>query len=170
MKSLPCILLLTASTAFAQGKTDYTLNGGQVHFRVPPTWTAIMEKTEGNPQAVAFQVPDEAAQGSDDTASVTVKTRQLKGSAEFAGFVQDELEHSKSQAGYEKDTSNKDTSVNQYFVARSKTRYLVRDNYYLTGNIAVEVRCQRPLLDKTPAAWNTQFDGACNGVVASLKQ
>ncbi|GAA0715423.1 hypothetical protein [Dokdonella soli] len=170
MKLIPCLLVLIATNALAQGKTDYTLNNGQVHFHVPPSWTAIMEKSDGNPQAVAFQVPDATAQGSDDAANVTVKTRKLKGSAEFASVVQEELEHSKAQSGYEKDASNKDTSVHQYFVVRGKTKYLVRDSFYLTNDIAVEVRCQRPLLAATPAAWNKEFDGSCDNVVASLKQ
>lgn len=169
MKLSCCLLLLLASGALAQSRTDYALNDGQVHFRVPPGWNAVMEKTEGDPQAVAFQVPDETAQGSEDSATVVVKTRRLKAAAAFAGFVQDEHARAESQGGYEKDASNKNASVHQYFVQRGQTRYLVRDGYYLTGEIAVEVRCQRPLIDKTPAAWNAQFDAACDGVVASLK-
>ena len=170
MKVLAGVMLLFAANAFAQGKTDYALNDGQVKFHVPPGWTAIMEKADGNPQAVAFQVPDPTAQGGDNSANVTVKTRLLKGSAEFAGVVQDEFERSKSQPGYENDASNKDASVRQYFVQRAQTRYLVRDHYFLTGNIAVEIRCTRPLLEKTPASWNGEFDRACDGVLASLKK
>jgi hypothetical protein len=160
---------LTAATAHAQAKTDYSLNGDQVRFHVPANWTAIMEKSDGNPQAVAFQVPDASAQGSEDTASVTVKTRQLKDASQFAATVQDEFERSKAQGGYETDPANKDTSVHQYFVVRSKTRYLVRDTFQLSGNIAIEVRCQRPLLAATPASWTAEFDNACGAVVASLK-
>ena len=175
MKPIPCLLAVLAAgllstAALAQGRTDFALNDGQVRFRVPAEWSAIMEKTEGNPQAVAFQVPDPSAQGSGDAADVTVKTRQLKSPAEFAGAVDEQLERAKGQGGYEKDVANKDTSVHQYFVVRGKTRYLVRDSFFLTGTIAVEVRCQRPLLAATPAAWNAQFDSACDGVVASLKQ
>jgi hypothetical protein len=171
MKSSAALLLAFVSTlVFAQAKTDYTLNGDQVRFRVPPEWTAIMEKADGDPQAVIFQVPDPATQGTEDTASVTVKTRSLKTSADFAGFMQDEFERSKGQAGYENDAANKDASIHRYYVTRAKTRYLVSDNYHLAGNVAVEVRCQRPLLDATPAEWNDGFDAACKGVVASLKR
>jgi hypothetical protein len=172
VKPTPLFILLaslTASAAFAQGKTDYSLNGDQVRFHVPASWTAIMEKAEGNPQAVAFQVPDPSAQGSEDSANVTVKTRQLKDPSEFTATVQDEFERSKAQGGYETDSSNKDSSAHQYFVVRGKTRYLVRDSFQLTGTIAVEVRCQRPLLATTPATWNSEFDAACASVVASLK-
>lgn len=170
MKLIVCLLALAATAASAQGRTDYALNDGQVHFRVPPTWTAIMEKAEGNPQAVAFQVPDPSAQGSGDAADVTVKTRQLKAPTDFADFVQDEFDRAKAHEGYENDTTNKDTSVHRYFVLRGKTKYLVRDSFELSGGVAVQVRCRRPLLATTPAEWNTEFDRACAGVAASLKQ
>ena len=168
-RTLILLAAFAAPSAFAQSTTDYSLNDGQVHFRVPPGWSAIMEKRDGSPQAIAFQVPDAAAQGSEDSATVTVKTRKLNGSAAFPSVVQEELERSKAQTGYEKDAANKDAAVHQYFVTRGKTRYLVRDSFYLTGNVAAEVRCQRPLLAATTAAWNTEFDRACDGVVASLK-
>jgi len=158
-----------ASVAHAQAKTDYALNGDQVRFHVPADWTAIMEKADGNPQAVAFQVPDASAQGSEDAANVTVKTRELKDPSGFAATVQEEFERSKAQGGYENDPSNKDPAIHQYFVVRGKTKYLVRDSFQLNGSIAVEVRCQRPLLATTPAAWNAEFDKACGAVVASLK-
>jgi hypothetical protein len=45
----------------------------------------------------------------------------------------------------------------------------VRDTFQLSGNIAIEVRCQRPLLASTPASWTAEFDNACGAVVASLK-
>ncbi len=176
MKLIPCLLTLFAiafaSDAFAQDKTDYTLNDGQVHFRVPAGWNAIMEKTNGNPQVVAFQVPDAAAQGSEDSASVTVKTRQLKGTDSFTAVVQEEFEHAKSQGGYAIDAAGSDTSAHQYSVVRGKTKYFVRDSFILSSSASVvaQVRCQRPLLEKTPAAWVTQFDSACASVVASLKQ
>ena len=58
MKPVALTLAFASSLAFAQAKTDYTLNGGSVHFHVPGDWTAIMEKSDGDPQAVIFQVPD----------------------------------------------------------------------------------------------------------------
>lgn len=170
MKALALSLAIVSCAVFAQAKTDYELNAGQVHFHVPPDWTAIMEKSDGDPQAVIFQVPDAAAQGSEDTASVTVKTRSLKASGDFSGFVTEQFERSKGQAGYETDSTNKDSSVHRYYVTRNKTRYLVRDTYQLNGNVAVEVRCQRPLIDATPKDWSDRFDAACVSVVASMKR
>ncbi len=173
MKPDARLLLLCATLctpiAQAQDTTAYTLNDGKVHFSAPPDWTAVMEKKDGNPQAVAFQIPDATAQGSDDSATATVKTRELANTNQFSVVVQEEFEHAKAQPGYEIDTSSSDTSVHQYFVVRGKTKYVVRDNFQLKGKIAVEVRCQRPLLAATPAAWNAEFDRTCDRVVASLE-
>ncbi|MEO7065201.1 MAG: hypothetical protein ABI082_15670 [Dokdonella sp.] len=178
MKPIPCLSILCAAVfaaclcptaAFAQGKTDYTLNSGQVNFHVPPTWSAIMEKSDGNPQAVVFQIPDPATQGSEATASVTVKTRQLKSAAEFPGTVANEFEHAKTQSGYENDASNTNKAVHQYFVLQGKIRYLVRDGFAQAGMISVQVHCLRPLLPANTPAWNKEFDRACDAVLTSLK-
>jgi hypothetical protein len=40
----------------------------------------------------------------------------------------------------------------------------------MNANVAIEVRCQRPLLDATPKEWNDQFDASCTSVVASMKK
>jgi hypothetical protein len=174
VKPIPCLLALASTmlstVVLAQGKTDYSLNDGQVNFHVPGDWTALMEKTEGNPQAIAFEVPDASAQGSEDTASVTVKTRELANPAQYSVVVQDETSRARSQPGYEADGVASDDWTHRYFVMRGKTKYRVHDSFVQRAGVAVEVRCQRPLLASTPEAWNTQFDGACASVVASLRQ
>jgi hypothetical protein len=173
LRLLSLASLLIASSFFvggahAQDKTAYTLNEDQVHFRVPPGWTAVMEKTDGNPQAVAFQVPDPAAKGTEDSTTVTVKSRLLKNPDQFASVMLEEQTHAKEQSGFAPDTSNADANINQYFVVRGKTKYQVRDSFHRSGGFAVMVRCQRPLLDKTPTAWVSSFDSGCASVVASV--
>lgn len=166
-------LLLLASNLFvvgawAQDKTAYSLNEDQVHFHVPPGWSAVMEKTDGNPQAVAFQVSDPTAQGTEDSATVTVKSRLLKNADQFATVMLEEQTHASEQSGFAADASGVGANANQYFVVRGKTRYLVRDAFHRAGGFAVMVRCQRPLLDKTPAAWVSSFDSGCASVAASI--
>lgn len=171
---IPSLLFLSAALAAAFAgdaraqRSDFTLNDGQVSFHVPGGWVAVMEKTEGNPQAIAFQINSEATQGTEDSATAVVKTRRL-GSATFSDFVADEKARAAEQGDYAKDAANKDDAVHQYFVKRGQTRYLVRDSYARHGDVAVEVRCQRPLLASLPAEWNAQFDKGCAGVAASLK-
>lgn len=166
---LPAVLLaaLCAMPALAQDGA-YALHDGQVSFSVPTGWTALMQKTEGNPQAIAFHVPDPAAQGSDDTASVTVKSRQLANAAQFGVVVREQIDHARQQPGYEADPAGTDAETHRYHVVRGKTKYFVRDSFQAIGGVAVEVRCQRPLLDATTASWNASFDSDCGALVASL--
>lgn len=169
MKLLPLILLAAFGSAHAQDQTNFKLNDGKVSFSVPQGWNAIMEKSDGNPQAITFQVADPAAEGTDDMASVTVKTRQLKSSADFAEATQNELLLSKAQTGYEAALDSSNTNIHHYFVMRGKTRYEIRDRFNLLGNIAVQVRCQRPLLNATTNVWGKTFDAGCDSVASSLK-
>ncbi|HQX65310.1 MAG TPA: hypothetical protein PLF47_05790, partial [Dokdonella sp.] len=112
---------------------------------------------------------DAAAEGSDDMASVTVKTRQLKTAADFAEATQNEMQLSKAQTGYEAALDGSNTGIHHYFVMRGKTRYEIRDRFSLMQNIAVQVRCQRPLLQATSKAWSNAFDAGCDSVASSLK-
>ena len=169
MKSLPLILLLATGGAFAQAGVDYNLNDGNIHFSVPEGWGAIMEKSDGNPQAIIFHVIDPAAAGTDDTASVTVKTRQLKAPADFAAAMENEMLLSKAQTGYEAALDGSTSGVHHYHVLRGKTRYDIRDRFSLIGTIAVQVRCQRPILEATTHEWISRFDSGCDSVAASLK-
>jgi hypothetical protein len=166
---LPAIVLTVSCVApvFAQGGA-YSLHDGQVDFDVPSGWTAVMQKTDGNPQAIAFHVPDPATEGSDDTASVTVKTRHLANDSQFGVVVREQFDHARQQPGYEAEPAGTDASTHRYHVVRGKTKYFVRDSFQAVGGVAVEVRCQRPLLDASSAAWNAQFDSDCGALVASL--
>ena len=158
---------LCAMPAFAQDSA-YSLHDGKVNFNVPPGWTAVMQKTDGNPQAIAFHVPDPAAAGGDDTASVTVKTRHLANDSQFGVVVREQIDHARQQPGYEADPAGTDATTHRYHVVRGKTKYFVRDSFQAVGGVAVEVRCQRPLLDASSAAWNARFDSDCGALVASL--
>lgn len=169
MKLLPLILLVAIGSAHAQDRTNFNLNDGKVAFSVPAGWSAIMEKSDGDPQAITFHVVDPAAEGTDDMASVTVKTRQLKSTADFADATQNELLLSKAQTGYEAALDSSNINIHHYFVMRGKTRYEIRDRFNLMSNIAVQVRCQRPLLNATARAWGNTFDAGCDSVASSLK-
>jgi hypothetical protein len=169
MKRLPLVLLFCASAAFAQSSNDYTLNDGDVRFSVPAEWSTMMEKSDGNPQAMVFKIPDPAAEGTEDTASITIKTRRLKSPADFPEAMQNELALSRAQSGYEADALTNDSGIHHYHVMRGKTRYAIRDKFVLRGDVAVQIRCQRPLLDGTSKDWTAVYENGCDRVVASLK-
>jgi hypothetical protein len=88
---------------------------------------------------------------------------------DFAEATQNELSLSKAQTGYEAEPEGSNASVHRYFVTRGKSRYTIRDRFTLLGNVAVQVRCQRPLLDATTQDWIARFDAGCNSVASSVK-
>jgi hypothetical protein len=163
---LLALVLFGASAAHAAG-ADYSLNDGRVHFTVPSTWTAVMEKRGDDPQAIAFDVPDAAPRDGGAIASVTVKTRSLAAPSDFAASVQDEMQRAQDQPGYAADTSMADPTRFRYTILRGTLRHAVEDRFVLLGNIAVQVRCQRPLAG-TPAGAGS-FDTECANVFASLR-
>ena len=126
-----------------------------------------MEKADGDPQAVIFEVPDPTAQGTEDTASVTIKTRSLKASADFNGFVQDEFERSKGQSGYENDSSNKDSSVHRYFVEAQQDA--ISGARRLSPDLQHRDRSALPATaaGRNATAWNDTFDADAPAVFAS---
>lgn len=162
------LLLACTSLASAQDRSQYSLNDGKLHFDVPADWVAIMQKTEGNPQAIAFQAPNPGAADSGAAADVTVKSRQVRSPADFAATVASERERAQAQPGYSRDGDAGDDRMHRYFVQNGSVRYLVQDRFQLSGTLVVEVRCRRPILAATPASWNRGFDAACDAVFASL--
>lgn len=158
-----CMLAAHATAA------DYGLNDGRVHFTVPSTWTAVMEKRGDDPQAIAFDVPDAASRDSGAIASVTVKTRSLVAPTDFAAAVGDEMQRAQAQPGYAADTSTTDPARFRYTILRGTLRHAVEDRFVLLGNIAVQVRCQRPLSEPAASAGAARFDTECANVFASLR-
>ena len=168
MKLIPLIFLLACAHASAQ-TSDFNLNDGRIRFSVPQSWGAIMEKSDGNPQAIAFAVADPATAGTDDAARVTVKTRQLKAPSEYADAMQNEMLLSKAQTGYAAEVESKESGTHNYTVTRGATTYSIKDQFKLIGNFAVKVRCERPVLKATSKAWSADFERDCAAVSASIR-
>lgn len=164
-------LVLSVFCAFAAHAAgiDYSLNDGHVHFSVPSTWTAVMEKRGDDPQAIAFDVPGAASRDSGAIASVTVKTRALAAPTDFAATVQDEMQRAQAQPGYAADTTMTDPARFRYTILRGTLRHAVEDRFVLLGNISVQVRCQRPLSDTAAPSAATTFDAQCADVFASVR-
>jgi hypothetical protein len=161
-----CLVLLAASAAAA----DFDLEGGAVHFAAPGDWPVIMQMTEGNPQVVAFQVKDPAAEGTEESSRVTVTARKLADGAAFQEMVNGALEKARQQTGYEQDQAGGDSSTLRYFATEGKARYHYREQFYFKHGAGVILRCARPVLDKTSPAWTAAFEKGCDGIAASLAQ
>jgi hypothetical protein len=163
--------LLTAATA-ANAETavgEFSLNSGVVKFSAPPQWPVILQKTEGNPQVVAFQVKDPADEGSGEATRVTVTTKLLDDTSNFQALVNADVDKGKQMPEYEKHDEGIDPSVLRYFARNSKTRYEYRETWYLNGHAMVHVRCARPMLDKTTAQWTADYEKGCAQVMQTAK-
>ena len=167
--SILYIAALVTAVAHAQGAGDYSLDQGFVAFKAPPDWPVIMQKTEGNPQFIAFQVKDPADTGTGETSRVTVETKLLDDSGNFQAMVNGGLARIKQSPGYEASADSGDASVLRYFALNGKTRYEFRETWYLNGHVMVHVRCARPMLQATTPQWTMNYEHGCGQIMQSLK-
>jgi len=159
---------LLATVAAAETPGEFSLNEGIVKFAAPPAWPVIMQKTEGNPQAVAFQVKDPADDGTGEATRVTVSTKLLDDTSNFQALVNADVDKGKQMPDYEKRDSN-DATVLRFVARNGKARYEYRDTWYLNGHVMVHVRCVRPLLEKTTAQWTADYEKGCAQIMTSAK-
>lgn len=162
-------LLLTGAAAGAVSAADYSLNDGIVKFSAPDSWPVIMQMTEGSPQVVAFQVKDPADSGTDEATRVSVTTRKLEDAQAFQSFVSSSMEKARQTPGYESENGSDGGSL-RYSGLNGKTRYKFRESYYFQNSVAVQLRCVRPVLKSTSAAWIASFDQGCDQIAQSLQK
>jgi len=159
---------LLGTGAAAETPGEFSLNEGIIKFTAPPAWPVIMQKTEGNPQAVAFQVKDPADDGTGEATRVTVSTKLLDDTSNFQALVNADVDRGKQMPDYEK-RDNSDATVLRFFARNGKARYEYRDTWYLNGHVMVHVRCARPMLEKTTAQWTADYEKGCAQVMSSAK-
>ena len=160
---------VAAGSARAQSAGEFTLDQGFVKFNAPPDWPVIMQKTEGNPQFVAFQVKDPADTASGEATRVTVETKLLDDSGNFQAMVNVGVDKAKQTPGYEAHTDGVDASTLRYFALSGKTRYEYRETWYLNGHLMVHAKCARPMLAATTPQWTADYEKGCAQVFQSLK-
>jgi hypothetical protein len=161
--------VFAAEAAQAQGAGEFALDQGFVKFNAPSDWPVIMQKIEGNPQFVAFQVKDPADTGTGEATRVTVETKLLDDSANFQSMVNVGVDKAKQSPGYEQRTDGIDSSALRYFALNGKTRYEYRETWYLNGHVMVHARCARPVLAATTAQWTADYEKGCAQIMQSLK-
>ena len=159
----------SASAVFADENGNYVLSGGFIKFSAPPAWPVIMEKSEGNPQFIAFQVKDPADTGTGESARVSVDTKLLDDSSNFQPIVNVGMDKAKAMPGYEQHTENVDSTVLRYFALNGKTRYEYRETWYLNTHLVIHVRCARPMLAATTPQWTAEYEKGCAQIMQSLR-
>ncbi|MCE5232656.1 MAG: hypothetical protein ABFC67_01340 [Mizugakiibacter sp.] len=166
--ALPTLVLALALPAAYAG--DYALADGGVRFSAPSDWNAIMEKTEGDPQFIAFQVRDPSPSAADSLARVTVSARRIANDDAFAQYVRDQLAHAKGLSGYQPAAGAPAANRSDYSATESKVRYSYSERYYHKGMLAVQLRCVRPAASQAGPAWAAAFDRGCDDVAVSLQR
>lgn len=160
--------LALAGAALPAAATDYQLNGGIVRFSAPTEWAVAMQMSEGNPQVVAFAVKDPAAEGTDEGPRVSVTSRKLDDASAFQTLVNGALDKARQQTGFEQDKDNTDSGSLRYYASEGKARYHYREHFFFKSGVGVQVRCARPVLDKTSKQWTADFEKGCDQIAASL--
>ena len=163
--SLALVLVLCARSAAA---ADYSLFENIVKFNVPSDWPVLMEKKDGNPQFMAFQVRDPADPESNEITQVTVNAKLMHDSSFFQQQVDAATDKAKQLPGFEV-AKAADPNVFRYYAMNGKTRYEYRETFYLVSHLLLHVRCMRPMLAETTQAWSDAYDKACADLMQSLK-
>ena len=148
---------------------DYTLFENIVRFKAPSDWPVLMEKRDGNPQFIAFQIKDPADPKSEELAQVTVNAKLLHDSTFFQQQVDAATDKAKQLPGFEVVTEGVDPSVFRYYAMNGKSRYEYRETFYLMSHLLLHVRCSRPILTATTPAWTDAYNKSCAEIMAALK-
>ena len=159
-----CLLAFAGSAAAA----DYALYENIIKFKAPSDWTVIMEKKEGNPQFIAFQVHDPADPESNEITEITVNARLMHDSSFFQQQVDAATDKAKQLPGFETAKAS-DPNVFRYYAMNGKTRYEYRETFYLSSHLFLQVRCMRPMLAETTQAWTDAYDKSCAELMQTLK-
>ena len=163
------LLLFCSAGAAAQSKSDYTLYENIIKFKAPSEWPVIMEKKDGNPQFIAFQVKDPADTNSTELSQVTVNAKLLHDSSFFQQQVDAATDKAKQSPGFEQVTEGVDPTVFRYYAMNGKTRYEYRETFYLTSHLLLHIRCARPMLPNTTREWTDAYNKGCAELMQALK-
>jgi hypothetical protein len=163
---IAALALLVCSSASA---ADYSIYENIIKFKTPADWSVIMEKKEGNPQFMAFQVRDPADPGSNEITQVTINAKLMHDSSFFQQQVDAATDKAKQLPGFEQLTEGVDPTVMRYFAMNGKTRYEYRETFYLVSHLFLHIRCARPMLAGTTQAWTDAYNKGCGDLMASLK-
>lgn len=161
--------LAQANKASTGNGTHYALYEGAVKFSAPSNWPAIMQKTEGTPQFIAFLVKDPADPGSDEATQVSVEAKLLNDASVFSSLVNAATDKAKQMQGYEVRTDGTGANALHYVALDGRQRFEFREAWYLESKILIHVRCARPLLSATTADWTASYEAGCAQVLRTAK-
>ncbi len=145
----------------------YTLGNGEIHFSVPDNWLMIMEQMQGEPQFIAFQVPDASPSGKQVLSRVTVTMRQVTDIAKFRSWVKIQVRKSHRLPGYQANGKHYSHRF-VYHALENGVRMQYLELYYFKNGYAVQLRCLRPQHDQSGETWQNTFDRGCQQIARSF--
>lgn len=164
MKARLLLAILCALGApLAADAADYTLEGGAVHFAAPDAWTVLMQKTDGEPQFLALQVPGAGAGST--LARITVTTQRAPDAQTYQQFLDNQTARARRLPGYSGETSG-DVPVRKYTALENKLKHDYVEYYAYRNGLAIQVRCIRPATAAT--SWASTFDAGCVAIAKSV--
>lgn len=161
---LAALLLVACGSAAA---ADYTLADGRVHFSTPDDWRRIMQ-TQGDPEVMAFQVPDPSPTAQNTLARVTVSSTRVADIGDFQRYVAAAMAKARTLPGYHQDAGKSGPTWSTYAAQESGEAQAYVERYYFHDGVAVQLRCVRPAASQAGAAWSAAFDKGCAAVAADL--
>lgn len=165
MKSRTLMTIAALAVSFAAlppaRATDYQIGDGVVHFAAPDAWTVLMEKRDGDPQFLAFQVPDPGAPAG-SLARITVSTQHAGDARTFQQFVNDGITKSRRLPDFHPDDEHPVVSGRRYTAMENKQKTAYLEYYYFRNGVAIQVRCVRPA--DANARWGSTFDAGCSAI------
>lgn len=163
---LLAVLLLLAATAVQA--TDYTLANGDVHFTAPASWPLVMQ-AKGDPEMMAFQVPDPSPTGDDTLARITVTSTKAADITGFQQYVAERIGAAHSQPSFQEQADQSGPTWIHYTAVEGNHPQTYIERYYFKNGHALQLRCIRPTHSKAGAEWTAAFDRGCDAIAAELK-
>jgi hypothetical protein len=141
--------------------TSYPLYEGLVKISAPADWPVILKKVEGIPQFIAFEVRDPAAQASGESSQISVDAKLLNDGSTTQALVNAGMDKARQSPGYEARADGN--------ALNGKQRYEYRESWAFSSRMITHVRCSRPLLPATTAAWTQAYEAGCAQIIQSAK-
>lgn len=169
MRLRPDVVLLLALFAAAPAAVaaDYTLSNGAVHFSAPDDWMRIMQ-TQGDPEAMVFQVPDPSPTGHQTLARVSVSSKRAADLGAFRQYAQASMQKARTLPGFDAGKDGGDATTLSYTAEENGVRQHYLERYFFEAGHAVQVRCVRPVATQAGRDWIRAFDAGCEHVAASF--
>lgn len=148
--------------------SSYTLANGGFRFSVPDGWPRIMQ-TDGDPETMVFQVPDDSPSRRESLARVSITSARVSDVTSFQAFVAEDTAHAQALPGFTLDKQRSTPTAFYYTASEGGVAQAYTAHYYFHNGYAIQVRCVRPAQSQAGDDWTRTFDEGCAAITSSLR-